>query len=269
MNKDIVSQAEQNQSDKLSEIGAYLRQAREERLLTLEQVAAKTLIQARLLNAIEHGKLHQLPEPVYIRGFIKRYADALGLSGAEVANAFPAGSGLRTTQPSWKNSPAAQLRPIHLYLIYVLLIVAAVSGLSYLMSRSASWVSAETNNVIQAPATETTTPEASPTASPAPQATTPAASDKPVRVAVTLTEQSWLRVEVDGQTDFQGILPEGTERTWTADSQLTVRAGNAGGVQVSYNDSKPESMGAAGNVEEVTFSASQDSASLPATAPLQ
>lgn len=269
MNKDIVSQTEQNQSDKLSEIGAYLRQAREERLLTLDQVAAKTLIQARLLNAIEHGKLHQLPEPVYIRGFIKRYADALGLSGAEVANTFPTSSGLRATQPSWKSSPAAQLRPIHLYLVYILLIVAAVSGLSYLMSRSASWVSAETNNVIQAPAAETTTPEASPTASPSPQAATPAASNKPVRVAVTLTEQSWLRVEVDGQTDFQGILPEGTERTWTADSQLTVRAGNAGGVQVSYNESTPESMGASGNVEEVTFSASQDSASLPATAPLQ
>jgi cytoskeletal protein RodZ len=269
MNKDMVSQ-EQNQLDKLAEIGAYLRQTREERLLTLDQVAAKTLIQARLLSAIEHGKLHQLPEPIYIRGFIKRYADALGLSGAEVANAFPTGPGLRAIQPSWKDTPAAQLRPIHLYLVYVLLIVAAVSGLSYLMSRSASWVSVETNNVIQAPTSETTAPEASPTASPSPQSATPAAPDKPVRVAITLTEQSWLRVEVDGQTDFQGILPEGTERTWTADSELTVRAGNAGGVQVSYNESKPESMGASGNVEEVTFSASQDSASLPSTtAPLQ
>lgn len=272
MNKDMVSQAEQNQLDKLAEIGAYLRQAREDRLLTLDQVAAKTLIQARLLNAIEHGKLHQLPEPIYIRGFIKRYADALGLSGAEIANAFPTGPGLRTIQPSWKDSPAAQLRPIHLYLVYILLIVTAVSGLSYLMSRSASWVSAETSNVIQAPATEAPATEAtaSPTASPSPQAATPAAPDKPVRVAITLTEQSWLRVEVDGQTDFQGILPEGTERTWMAENELKVRAGNAGGVRVSYNESEPESMGASGDVEERIFSVSQDSASLPtATAPLQ
>jgi cytoskeletal protein RodZ len=271
MNKDMVFQLEQNQLDKLAEIGAYLRQARETRLLTLDQIATKTLIQARLLNAIEDGKLNQLPEPVYIRGFIKRYADALGLNGSEVANAFPTGPGLRAIQPSWKDSPAAQLRPIHLYVVYILLIVAAVSGLSYLMSRSASWVSAEANNVIQAPAAETTTPEpaSSPNAAPVPQATAPALPDKPVRVAITLTEQSWLRVEVDGQTDFQGILPEGTERTWTANDELKIRAGNAGGVQVSYNESQPERMGGSGNVEEVTFSASQDSASLPDASALQ
>lgn len=268
MNKD-VSQLEQNQVNKLSEIGAHLRQTREERLLTLDQVAAKTLIQARLLSAIEQGKLHQLPEPVYIRGFIKRYAEVLRLNGAEVANAFPTGTGLRPIQPSWKDSPAAHLRPIHLYLVYILLIVAAVSGLSYLMSRSTSWVSADTSNTIQ-PLSDTAPEPAASADTPSPQTTAPAVSDKPVRVAITLVEQSWLRVEVDGKTDFQGILPEGTERTWTADSNLKVRAGNAGGVQVSYNESQPESMGDAGEVEEVTFSASQDSASLPElTAPLQ
>jgi hypothetical protein len=84
---------------------------------------------------------------------------------------------------------------------------------------------------------------------------------------VTLTAQSWLRIEVDGKTDFQGILPEGTQRTWTAASKLTVRAGNAGGVMVAYNDGTPTQMGEPGAVKELTFTAPQQSASLPSPIP--
>jgi hypothetical protein len=40
----------------------------------------------------------------------------------------------------------------------------------------------------------------------------------------------------DGQTQFQGILPEGTKRTWEAKQELFVKAGNAGGVLMAVND---------------------------------
>ncbi|MDX2214545.1 MAG: DUF4115 domain-containing protein [Oculatellaceae cyanobacterium bins.114] len=271
MSKDI-SQTEQIQLEKLTELGSHLRECRESQLITIEQVAAKTMIQPRILNAIEAGRLHQLPEPVYIQGFIKRYADALGLNGPDFANAFPLESDIHSIQPSWQDSPAAQLRPIHLYAAYVVLIVAAVSGLSYVLSRSSSyWVGsrpASPQPVVTASATPSTRSTAAPSSGPtvAGAISSPSASDKPVRINVTLTAQSWLRIEVDGKTDFQGILPEGTQRTWTATSKLTVRAGNAGGVMLAYNDGTPSRMGEPGAVKEVTFSAPQQAASLPNTA---
>ena len=110
---------QQEQLEKLEELGSRLRQSRTQKGIPLEEVAAQTRIQARLLNAIEEGRLDQLPEPVYIQGFIRRFAEALGLNGAEFANAFPTGGGIQFIRPSWRHLPAAQLRPIHLYLLYV------------------------------------------------------------------------------------------------------------------------------------------------------
>lgn len=270
MNRD-GSQLEQTQAEKLTELGAYLRQLREESSLSIEQVATQTMIQLRLLKAIETGKLHQLPEPVYIRGFIKRYAEALGLDGAELANTFPTEPDIRAIQPSWKDSPAAQLRPIHLYVAYVFLIVAALSGLSYLLSHSASWVRTEvatdSKPTGQVPgsgdATNPQTAAAEGTTSTDVATNSPEETAQPVRVDITLTAQSWMRVVIDGKTEYEGVLSEGTQRTWTANSQLTVRAGNAGGVMLTYNEGQAERMGDPGAVKEVTFSASQDAASLP------
>lgn len=264
---------ERDQAERLAEIGFYLRRFREENAIALEQVAAKTLIRTSLLHAIEEGKLNHLPEPVYIQGFIKRYADALGLDGTEIANAFPTGPSLRVIRPSWKNLPAAQLRPVHLYILYIGLIIAAVSGLSYVVSRSAPQTAAdmgiEEQAVVSPPSSATTQPGQPTSASSAspPVASTSVLTNagKPVRIEVTLTAQSWVRVMVDGKTDFEGVLQEGTRRTWMADEELVLRAGNAGGVMVAFNNQQATQMGAPGAVEEVTFPPAQSSASLPSS----
>ncbi len=262
-----ISLAQNEQAQKLTEIGDYLRQVREQHNLTLEQMAGRTLIQARLLNAIESGNLKPLPEPVYIRGFIKRYSEALGLDGGKIAEAFPVENGMRPVQPSWKDSPAAQLRPLHLWAAYVLLIVAAVSGLSYVISRSSFNPGGSTQATTAAsttPSTAASRPAASSSAAVSPSAAaSPNASGLPVQVDMTLTGQSWVRVEVDGKNEFEGVLSEGTQRTFTADQAVTIRAGNAGGVSIAYNNGQSQPMGAPGAVKEMTFSLDENSASLP------
>jgi hypothetical protein len=74
-----------------------------------------------------------------------------------------------------------------------------------------------------------------------------------------------VRIKADGKTEFEGILTEGTQRTWTADSQITIRAGNAGAVMVAYNEGQSTRLGAPGAVEEVKFPTDQQAASLPQT----
>lgn len=254
---------QQEQVERLMQIGAYLHHVREEGALSLEEVSARTLIQPRLLKAIEEGKLHQLPEPVYVQGFIRRYAEALGLEGAEFAEAFPAERSLHIAQSSWKDSPAAQLRPLHLYIAYVALIMASVSLLSLIVGRSSPLDAAgrsEVNTTSQAitPAASQPSPTAAnPGQSGAtPTRTTPkrpVVSGKPVQVDVKLTAQSWLEVEVDGEVKLAEVLAEGTEQTWTAEQQIRMRAGNAGGVMVAHNGSKPTQMGVPGAVEEKIF----------------
>jgi hypothetical protein len=74
---------------RLQEIGAHLSQVRRDRNLSLQEIYAQTFIQVFQLRAIEAGDLRDLPEPFYIHGFIKKYAEALGLRGVEVAASFP------------------------------------------------------------------------------------------------------------------------------------------------------------------------------------
>ncbi|MCG8367008.1 MAG: helix-turn-helix domain-containing protein, partial [Pseudanabaenales cyanobacterium] len=108
-----VQTLDQLQREQLASIGGVLRQTREEQSLSLEQLSSKTLIRPSLMSAIESANLEQLPEPVYVRGLIKRYADILGLDGETLAIQFFTHLNLRS-RSSWKDSPAAQLRPLHL-----------------------------------------------------------------------------------------------------------------------------------------------------------
>ena len=256
----------QEQVEKLEELGSRLRQFRTEQSMPLEEVAARTRIQARLLNAIEEGKLDQLPEPVYIKGFIKRFAEALGLNGTEFASAFPTGSSKPFIRPVWQHLPAAQLRPIHLYLVYVLLVIGAVNGLSFLVRRSAVQVAYDD---YPQRSQELPGPNRSQAMNLQPKSATNKVTEvmkrsqngKPVQVGVTLKAKSWIRVVADGRLEFEGVLPEGTQRTWAAEQKLSVRAGNAGGVLVEFNNETAKEMGAPNEVQEVTFAANPKSRS--------
>ena len=126
---------QQKQVQQLGEIGLSLRQFRQSKELTLEQIAAKTRISQRYLLAIEEGQLDHLPEPVYIKGFIKRFADSMGCNGTALADDFPSDPTLHAIKPSWRALPAAQLRPLHLYALYIAVILLSIAGLSFLLQR--------------------------------------------------------------------------------------------------------------------------------------
>jgi hypothetical protein len=72
------------------EIGRTLREARDARGLTLETVEKDTKIRARYLHALEEERFGELPGEAYARGFLRTYADHLGLDGPEVLAAYRA-----------------------------------------------------------------------------------------------------------------------------------------------------------------------------------
>ncbi|PZV06409.1 MAG: hypothetical protein DCF22_23910 [Leptolyngbya sp.] len=76
------------QVEQLKEIAEYLYQQRQHQGISLEKIAKQTYIPQRILQALESAQLDILPEPVYIKGFIRRYADALELDGTIISDAF-------------------------------------------------------------------------------------------------------------------------------------------------------------------------------------
>lgn len=72
----------------MSELGQVLKEAREEKGITLDDIQRITKIQRRYLEAIERGHLHVLPGHFYARAFIKSYAEAVGLDPNHIMSHF-------------------------------------------------------------------------------------------------------------------------------------------------------------------------------------
>lgn len=253
----------QTQVEKLKEIGSSLKQFRESQNQSLVDLSERTRIQVRLLQAIENGKLETLPEPIYIKGFIRRYAEVLGLDGDQVAQEFPTAFVSQAPAKARRWSlPTAQLRPIHLYLLYFGLVICSVNTLSQMVQEAPLQASnSSTPSLKPASNNQPTAPQSLPQP-PSPAETLQpgfneisSAPNKPVRVGITLKSPSWVRVSADGKTQFEGVLPQGSYRSWAANKQVTVRAGNAGGVLVAFNNEKAKELGPPGQVQEVTFAA--------------
>ncbi|MEM6451091.1 MAG: RodZ domain-containing protein [Cyanobacteria bacterium P01_D01_bin.105] len=246
--------AQQLQQEQLQSLGNMLEQARMQQGLSLEVIEKRTLIRRMLLSALEKGKLSDLPEPIYIRALLRRYGNSLGLDGEAIASQFFTRPVVSSPRSSWKDSPAAQLRPLHLYGAYVLLIMGAVSALSGFLQRSAPDMTAQP--ILDPTAIEQLMPRQAENAEavePAAAAPEPKVQEKPVEIDLVLTGQSWIRVVADGKTEFEAILEQGEQRSWGANESITLRVGNAGGVMYSYNQSKAELMGELGMPEEKTF----------------
>lgn len=74
-------------------LGDYLKEAREKKGVTLEQVALQTKIQEHHLQALESEDFAELPAKVFAKGFVRSYAKVLGLDEEEAVQYFLQASG--------------------------------------------------------------------------------------------------------------------------------------------------------------------------------
>ncbi|MGB5098395.1 MAG: helix-turn-helix domain-containing protein [Porticoccaceae bacterium] len=74
----------------LSLPGFRLRMARTERGMTLEEIAEGSCISLRTLAALEADDYGKLPEAVYVRGYVRRYARLLGIAAQPLIDDFDA-----------------------------------------------------------------------------------------------------------------------------------------------------------------------------------
>ncbi|MED3086054.1 helix-turn-helix domain-containing protein [Bacillus toyonensis] len=87
----------------MTELGQKLKEAREAKGLSIDQLHEITKIQKRHLVAIEEGNYDVLPGAFYARAFIKQYADAAGLNGEELLVEY------QSTMPQSENRDVPQV----------------------------------------------------------------------------------------------------------------------------------------------------------------
>lgn len=127
----------------MSELGLQLKQARDEKQLSLEDLQRITKIQKRYLLAIEEGRFDSLPGLFYARAFVKTYAEAVGIDSTEFleqhknelpqpsknAENIPSRSERRKPipeQPANRKSRVASVLPVIAVIVFLIVIAAAI-----------------------------------------------------------------------------------------------------------------------------------------------
>ena len=72
----------------IADFGRYLRQQRELRGLSLDDVVRNTKIPPTLVMALEEGQAERFPERVFVLNYVRSYAQVVGLSPDDVALRF-------------------------------------------------------------------------------------------------------------------------------------------------------------------------------------
>lgn len=126
--------------ERLRAVGDRLAQARQEQGLDLERLAARVRVRPALLLALEGGDPSILPEPIYVRGIVQRYGELLGLDAPPLITLLT-GEQATTAAPtlggSWRSNPTTGVPTWQLYVLYLVLVLVLVNGLTWLVNRAA------------------------------------------------------------------------------------------------------------------------------------
>jgi len=183
-------------------VGERLRAAREEKGLSLEDIASQTRIPRRHLEAIEAADWDRLPAPTYTIGFARSYASSVGLDRAEIADQLRAEMGgsrpVSSTAPEvFEPADPARTMPKTLVFGAIAAVLVIILVMTWLNKRSLEQSEEPVANE------QSAAPAAQP-AAPPPAAT----AGQPV--VLTAVDAVWLQVsEKGGPTLFAGTLQPG------------------------------------------------------------
>jgi hypothetical protein len=248
----------------------------------LEEVERSTRIRAHHLAALERGEFESLPSHVQAKGFLRNYADFLGLRSQELLDDYEQalggrGRGWTRRRPLHElpTRPAVQVRSRRPFWLSTDLFVAAgitiavlgliawgvgrvVAGMqertlaaseflipTFTPSPGAAAAEAESS---PAAAPESTQPAAAvaataPGETPTPGVTFAPAGSAPIDLRLLIERRSWVRVVVDGVESYQGRADPGEILEFAGQQVVEVVTGNGIGVRAFYNGQDQGPMG--------------------------
>jgi cytoskeletal protein RodZ len=245
-------------------IGTELRQAREQRGVSLRELSDRTQIRQPVLRAIESDDFKHLPGGVIMRGFLKLYAREVGLDPDEIAKRYAAqvesterdrpGNGIAAANEDLSGISAtlgagsrfARLGAAGAVAVLALLAVAYLalrptpapdSGTDARDQPPAESVGASsTPKPGESPTGTAMPPEQGATAAPPAAAAAKEASAGVLRVDLHATGACWVSATADGEQVASRLMGPGERLAIRVTDQAVLRIGFPGNMTVTIND---------------------------------
>lgn len=252
--------------------GRYLQAIRIEKGMSLDTVSKETRIRLETLLQIEDEDFKKLPDEVFVKGFLRAYAKAVGADGGEAVRLYEsrlevvkkiAKSEADLKKSSKKFWPRLLLALTTLICLMVLSIMAVpyLQIPSTLVSSSEKAIevekkeTAETHEAAAPVAAPVTAPVTAPAPKPEPQ---PGPKKEPVAkvpekylLRIETTEETWMKIIIDDKQPSEYSLFPGDHIELEANASYNILIGNAGGVKLSLNNKPVEIVGKSGQVINV------------------
>ncbi len=229
--------------DTPSSFGRYLRDARLENRIGLEEISKKTKIKVENLLLIENEIHVRLPAPPFVKGLVKLYAEAAGADVNEASRLYK--EALEQLETSRKRAVPFKLRKGRLFFILTVCLAMAASFSVYL-----NRVERQTQTEKRIPETEKNAPnevDAEPVRKTDPGSGAETGEEK-LRLKIIAIEETWLKVIIDGINSKAYTLKPGDRLELEALSDFNLLIGNAAGLRLTLNDKTMRVEGKSGQV---------------------
>jgi cytoskeletal protein RodZ len=238
-------------------LGSLIAKARKDAGLSLEDLAAKTNIRISVLSEIEKNNFSHCGGETYARGHVRNIAAILKADQKEFIRLYEEEQGGETRsikdlllENSVMRLPAEARKVSWKVLVLISVVSLFVVGIGQVVISNFN-----TNDVVGAApsASASLSPAESPSAEPSAESTF--SSGTGVEVVINAVRaKSWLFVsDASGRTLFSGQVSRGAVKVFSSDSQLNLKVGNAGGVDLKVNGKKVEAIGVDGEVVSVSY----------------
>ena len=238
-------------------LGSLIAKARKDAGLSLEDLAAKTNIRMSVLSEIEKNNFEHCGGETYARGHVRNIAAILKADQKEFIRLYEEEQGGETRsikdlliENSVMRLPAEARKVSWKVLVLISVVSLFVVGIGQVVISNFN-----TNDVVGAAPSASASPTAAESPSAEPSAESTFSSGTGVEVVINAVRaKSWLFVsDASGRTLFSGQVSRGAVKVFSSDSQLNLKVGNAGGVDLKVNGKKVPSIGVDGEVVSVSY----------------
>ena len=238
-------------------LGSLIAKARKDAGLSLEDLAAKTNIRLSVLSEIEKNNFSHCGGETYARGHVRNIASILKADQKEFIRLYEEEQGgeTRSIKDLLIENSVMRLPSDARKVSWKVLVIISVASLFVVGIAQVVISNINTNDVVGAAPTASASPTAaeSPSAEPSAQSTFSTGSGVEVIIEAARAK-SWLFVsDAAGRTLFSGQVSRGAVKSFSSDSQLNLKVGNAGGVDLKVNGKKVEVLGVDGEVVSVSY----------------
>jgi len=232
--------------------GEKLKETRNIKGYSLEYIEEETKIRKLYIQALEQENFKVLPPRVYATGFVRRYSKFLNLDSDAMVEEFQdlAYAG----EPAVEEEVQKREVNVDFHIPYrnilagiVFLIVAIWAGKLVLgfIDQQANIPKPQGANPPQVQEPKNNPPVEQPPAV-APQ-------EQKGKISIEARQDCWLTVTVDGEPVLTRTLKAGESEEFEGRESIYIKAGNAGGIDITYNGEKIEPLGKIGEVKDREF----------------